>query len=372
MRKPRGRRSTSAPIGLTGEIDLTTKLLVGLGVLVSIGLMVVSALLNYRMGYRSADTELDGLIYGAGAAMGDGLKAIAPFMIAIGYRKKDYLASVAAAVIFAVITAYSFTAALGFAAEHRSNKAAAAEGAIVLGGSVKDELERVTQRRHALGQQPSPEEVQAELENVFKQPAFEKGRTVGEISSNCTLDRKSTRSACQQVPQINGRLAQAQEAQKLDQRQQELRQELNAADGGKLRTSRDPQVEAVQRMTATVQAGVTRDDVSFYLAVLLALFVEIGSGVGLYVATTPLRNGKGTPRPGDIRRYAEQRLQPEQGRELTMTALYSDYARWCGLEGWEAVNRVTFGEGFRAVAKEIGLRHLWRDKREVYQDVQLG
>jgi hypothetical protein len=61
-----------------------TNVLVTLGITVSLGLMAISAVLNFGVGYTTADAEFDGLVYRLSAAMADGLKAIAPFVAGWG------------------------------------------------------------------------------------------------------------------------------------------------------------------------------------------------------------------------------------------------------------------------------------------------
>lgn len=126
-------------------------------------------------------------------------------------------------------------------------------------------------------------------------------------------------------------------------------------------------------MSAIAVDGVAREDVAFYLAVLLALFVELGSGMGLYVSTTPLRSltQRGERKYGDIAGYVKSRVVPERGGEVSITDIYADYSAWCRTHGDEAVSRHTFGQEFGKLAQEIGVRHLWRDKRERYQDIRL-
>ena len=47
------------------------------GVVLCLGLVAISAALNFRVAYRTGDTELDAWIYGSGAAIADGLKDLA-------------------------------------------------------------------------------------------------------------------------------------------------------------------------------------------------------------------------------------------------------------------------------------------------------
>lgn len=369
MTQTRGRPSLHAPKNSEVRESRGLLALIALGVLVSAGLLVVSALLNFRMGYRSADTELDGWIYGTGAALGDGLKAICPFMAYVASGKKDRLGQAAAWLIFAVMTAYSFTAAVGFAAEHRANKTAITQGSISDQRNWENAYRHVTARMQELQPQPAPSVVNAELEALYRQPAYQGGKTVGELSASCTLARKVTRDACARATVMKERLAKAEEWASLTAREGALRLERkdHATEGA--HSVADPQGEALRRIAAPFFPATTVTDVAFGLAILLALFVELGSGLGLYVATTPLRERR-PPSTGEVTAYATARLMPEEGDELTITEIYADYVNWCVRQRHAALSREAFGQAFRPVASRIGLRHLLRNRREVYQDVR--
>ena len=76
------------------------------------------------MGYRFANTELDGWIYGGVGALTDGFKALTPFFMMLSWRKGYRIPAIAGAVMFTVFTAFSFTTEVGYASQHRMGKAA--------------------------------------------------------------------------------------------------------------------------------------------------------------------------------------------------------------------------------------------------------
>jgi len=76
------RGSSFSPAPPRAPAEHGTDALVVFGILVSLGFIGGSALLNYRMGFHSADNDTDGMIYGGLAAAGDGLKALSPFVAA--------------------------------------------------------------------------------------------------------------------------------------------------------------------------------------------------------------------------------------------------------------------------------------------------
>ena len=162
----------------------------------------MSAVLNFRVGYRTADTEFDGWVYGLGAGMADALKAIAPFVAFWGWRNRDFLAVAAAGIVFAIFTAYSFSAALGFAAHHRVVKQGEDSGAFEKRKDTRAEYDRIDTRLKALGVQRSQGEIEKATAAILARVVGDRGRTVNQISSNCTLNRKDTREACAEIASL--------------------------------------------------------------------------------------------------------------------------------------------------------------------------
>lgn len=369
-----------------GAVDLV----VALGVLVSLGLVGVSAVLNFRMGYRSADTEFDAMVYGLGAGFGDTLKAMAPFMGFYGLRHRDWIALLAAVMVFTVATSYSFTAALGFAAQHRAAKEATALGDIEHHGDARKEFERITARLDQVGLQRTPEEVDRDIATLLKKPYGK--RTVADISANCTLNRVTTRQDCTKIAVLQQEDARAREVERLALKAEDLRKEMKTATG--VQASADPQVDALKRASELVTNKVDKADIGFFLSFLLAAFIEIGSGLGLYVVTTPWRaREKKTvlPEPasstalttraankadvepaiGVVEIYAVDRLEPEEGAEVHVAEMFMDYLIWCQKKRVAALSRTEFARRFASIANEAGIRHIRRNRMDVYQDVKL-
>lgn len=375
MSRPHGKPSSSAR-GPRGA-DHVANAVASVGTLLSLGLIVTSAILNFRMGYRGADTEFDGLVYGIAVGMGDGLKALAPFVAAWGFRHRDYLATFAAVLVFTVFTTYSFTAALGFAAEHRSNKSAAALDKMEKHGDLRKEYGRNETRLDELGPQRTPQEVGQAITAALNKPV---GKwTVAGVSANCTLNRISTRASCADIANLQQELARANEAKDLTDKQSALRKGLNAVAGGTAQSD-DPQEDALQRVAKAATFDVDKKSIGSFLAFLLALFIEFGSGMGLYIATTPWRSlakanvlveeDKRSPprwrgnrpaitlkahRLGAVDAYALDRLEPAEGCEVAEADLYADYVVWCRWRGEAAFDRAEFVRAFAGLARAAGM-----------------
>lgn len=346
-----------------------------IGIIASLCLITVSALLNYRMGFRSADTDLDGYLYGGGAAAGDILKAIAPFMVATAIKHRDWPTTATAAMAFSIFTAYSFTAALGFAAEHRSHKAAITLDGMETRQNLRSEKGRAEDRLKQLGPQRSSAEVDAAIAAEANATAGPRHRTVREISNNCTLNRIATRTPCRTIAQLGEELARAREAERLSATIADLRQKLADQDADSASTSADPQVDAVKRLAGVWNPEVDGKAIGFGLSLLLALFVEFGSGLGLFIATTPFRNrekAQSGPEPvGAVDAFVLEALEPKVNGEVRARALYAAYRHWCAKRSTTAMPRTEFKEAFADIARAVNVRNRIRRGEEIYEDVKL-
>lgn len=353
------RRSENARSWLTGVV-------VGLGVLVSLGLIGVSAILNFRMGFHSAEGGVDGYVYGVGAACGDGLKAMAPFMGHWAMTVRDRLAVGVAVVVFVVLTAYSFTAAYGFAVEHRADRTAAADKHIEDHQDAANTLKRVTVRLDAMGATRTPREVQADIDAAYAMPI---GRsTLGEASDHCARLRTATRKPCAEIRTLEKELALAEEHAKLTGQADMLRDELKGQ--GPTRTTDDPQSDGIATLLAVIHVKVDKANVAYALALLLAGLVELGSGFGLYLVTTPLRAP--VPRQvetatkqgrvsdssllrGEVADYVSANLVLVDGGTAAMDDLFTDYIGWCRRLNRYAVARASFEKAFSRFAQLAGI-----------------
>jgi len=265
--------------------------LVVAGIVVSLGLIVVSAILNFRMGFRSADDEFDGWVYGLGGGLGDCLKAMAPFAMVWGWRHGEKLAATAGFAVFVVFTGYSLTAALGFSAEHRVSKAAINIDRIERRGDLRRDLKRAEDRMAQIGTVRGAEEVRGAIGVVFARPAGNGRRIVGEMSKKCTMPRPSTREACAEVAVLAEELARAEEYGRLQAAVTAVHEELKGLNESSAASSADPQVDALKRLGSWVSVPVATEDVQFALALLM--LCSSNSGAASACSWSPRRGACG-------------------------------------------------------------------------------
>lgn len=369
------RRGPRSRVARKQEIprNLLVDAVVIFGILVSLGLIAVSVALNFRMGFRSADTELDGKLYGAGAAFGDCLKAIAPFMVSWSLRYGDVLAAASAVVLFGICTTYSFVSSLGFAAEHRASKQSAAQVEVDGYGDVRKERKRLEEALNFHGPQRSAREVEDNISAKLKERVWAGGQTVGVLSKDCRLDRKSTRAVCEQVANLKMELAASTEVERLTAELRGLSEVPTAAP-----VTSDAQVDVLADAVNLATDAVSREHIGLALSILLACFIEVGSGVGLFMVTTPWRatgtkdvgkasNGKRLL--GHVDAYMLARIEPGEGM-LSEKALHEDYVRWCLSTSAVAYAEAEFSKRFANLATEAGVRRTTRSQRVYFVDVR--
>lgn len=343
--------------------------------MVSLGLIAVSVALNYRMGYRSADNAWDGTLYGTGAACGDCLKAIAPFMASWGLRHGDMLAAASATIVFVICTSFSFVSAVGFAAEHRAVKHDTAKAGKDAYGDYRREKERLESRLAFLGEQRSISEVDGAISLVLKQRAWTGGPTVGTWTQDCKVDRKQTRTACETVAKLKTERARAIDFENASNELDQLVKLARTSGQMKPIATVDAQVDALKDALHMLSAVVGKEQIGLALAVLLASFIEIGSGVGLFISTTPWRNTQyirtAQHRLGHVDAFMLDVLVPGEGL-VTEQQMHGAYLAWCSARGEVAYNLKEFAPRLAALAQETGLESTFRGQRRHYRNVQLA
>jgi hypothetical protein len=203
-------------------------------------------------------------------------------------------------------------------------------------------------------------------------------------SAECTdIKGKQTRDFCQQITTLTAEHASAQQAAALEARIADIQAKLAEAKGhGSVMTEADPQAAILAKLT-----GLPMETIQTALVVLVAGLLEIGSGLGLYVAfstwrlhdrqapTAPsmaslqmpvsretpaavtvakARSGandnrsvaKLTAPETDVERFYKERIETQDGSSLTATALYEDYCDWCEEQKKEPLALPTFGREF--------------------------
>lgn len=349
-----------------------------LGVLAAGVLLAVSAAMNWRFGYSLGKTELDGIILGSASVAADGLKALVPFFLFAALRNRMWSQATASLLLWVVVTGYSLTSALGHAALNRMDTAGQRATQAQSYTDFRADLDRARGQLGWVPQHRPAATVEGEIDGL-------KNRREWTWSNSCTdVKGKQTRDFCQQFHVLTAELASAQQAAALEARIAGIQAKLATTGGAGVMSAADPQATVLAKLT-----GVELGTIQTAMTILVALLLEIGSGLGLYVAFSMWRLNDqrapsapamsalqskspavttdvvpvARPRPGvandnktaqpklvapetDVDRFHKERIEAQDGASLTATALYEEYCAWCEEQEKEPLALPTFGREF--------------------------
>lgn len=349
--------------------------LILVGVVGSLGLIAVSAVLNYRFGIRlGGQDEVERQLYGLGFGFADIVKALMPFCFALALTKRDWVAAAGAGLFFAVASVSSFYAGIGLAAEHRLANAGSNQSVLDSRKNLQAEQKRLEGRLEAIGHLGTPTEIENAIEAAYAQPYAPKQRTVAVHSDRCRKTMIATREACANIAAQQVTLEQAREAQAGRLRLLEVQAALGKLDSSV--QSADPQLEVIDRVMRWFDAPVGQADIRTGLLLGLGLLLELGSGLGLYTVTTPWRHRERDFKPGmttlgDAAVWADARLQAVRGGRLTANQVFNDYERWCNNHNYVVMREGVFVEQLMAVAHEVGIPMVQSGSNLEFRDVAL-
>ena len=348
-----------------------------LGVIAAGILLAVSAAMNWRFGYSLGKTELDGFILGSASAAADCFKALVPFFFFAALRNKMWSQAAASAMVWIVVTGYSLTSALGHAALNRLDTAGQRATHAQSHQDLRNDLERTRSQLSWIPQHRPVVTVQSEIDGL-------KMKRDWTWSAECTdIKGKQSRDFCQQIQTLTAEHASAQQAAALEARIADIQAKLAEAKGhGTVMTEADPQAAILAKLT-----GLEIGTIQTALVVLVAALLEIGSGLGLFVAfstwrlydrnaphapsmaslqspvsrETPAAVAVAKTRSGandnksvakhvapetDVERFHKEKVETQDGASLTATELYEAYCDWCDDQKKEPLALPTFGREF--------------------------
>lgn len=77
-------------------------------------------------------------------------------------------------------------------------------------------------------------------------------------------------------------------------------------------------------------------------------------------------------RLGAVEAYMRARVVPEPGKQLTSSAVFEDYRRWCVLEGLAPYREAPFLATFEAIARQVGIPLRQRGGNLSFLDVAMN
>jgi hypothetical protein len=284
-----------------------------LGVLAASVLLAVSAAMNWQFGYNLGRTPFDGYIYGAASAAADCMKALVPFYFFAAIRNRAWSQAASAFVVWAVVTAYSLTSALGHAALNRADTSGARSVQTQSYEGVRADLKRAQEQLSWVPQHRPAATVLAEIERTKTNKAWG-------LSENCAKPAgRAETQLCDRHNALQAELGAAQKADTLEVRIAELRAKLESKGGGHGSAEADPQAAVLTALFGKLLPDVRQEDVQTMLTVFVAVLLEVGSGLGMYVAFSQWRihEVKAPPAP----RVAPMAVGPVPMNPASMTTV---------------------------------------------------
>ena len=379
-----------------------------IGGTLAIGLCAVSIAANYRFGTYLAP-GIEGQVYGFLGGFADGLKTILPLAITAAWFAGQKIRASAGLLLFIIFSLYSLTSALGLYSLSRANSVGTAQSGKLTYTLAKENRDTIKSRLDKLGQTRTVGEVEGDIAagKANKRYATTKGCTPAEITAT------KSRTFCDQYARLNGELATAKEADDLRNKLLAATAKIGGMDLSKVLRSADPQSEALAKLS-----GFSPENIRSALAALVAILIELGSGLGLWVATggavsvkkpketkqsakpqpgaevlneiretlnQPKRRlkSRSTPspsRPTDtpglgrqlqtcpIEQFAASNMKRKRRAEVTAKELYQAFRNWAEAAGIEPPKQTAFGR----TMSELGYRKERRGGAVRYLGVELA
>jgi hypothetical protein len=360
-------------------------------------LLAVSAAMNWRFGYSLGRTELDGMIYGSASVAADCLKALIPFFLFAAIRNRMWSQAAAAAVVGAVVTAYSLTSALGHAALNRFDTTGHRMVEAQTYKDLRSDLKRAQDQLSWIPQHRPAATVQGEIEALKNQRAWSFTKACSDVTG------RQGRDFCQKYHGLNAEMASGQQAEALEARIAEIQSKLGKTDAMTVMGEADPQAAVLAKIS-----GVSVEQVQMAMTIFIALLLEVGSAFGMYIAFSQWRlydreapaapkmaevqstaaaavaatpavavrkprfgaNDNRSLPPSkllvpetDVQRFYKESVDSQDGHTVSATSLYEAYCVWCEERQKEPLALPTFGReiaefGIQKVKKKDGVRYV--------------
>lgn len=323
------------------------------GVLAAVVLCAVSGAMNYLYLSSLGKTPLEGQVLGTASAAADVLKALLPFFIAWSWEARRFVASVSGALAFVFFAVFSLLSAIGFAAENRGVMVDRRDELTAAYQRVQQDL-AIRQSQLADLQKSRPPTVIAEAIASHRQSRR------WTATSECTSATESqSREYCASYFALRAELAAGEKAELL-----RTQMAILVTDGANLRKQgagqdQDPQVSLLSQIS-----GISAGPVRLALIVAVALLVEIGASLGLFLASGH-RFGEIAPamglesaaaRPdGSVEDFCLEALIPESRSKLGRDLLFEAYRAWCEQANARALAAAGFADEFDRLAEAVGL-----------------
>ena len=337
----------------------------GIGVMAALIMTGVSAGMNIAFLSSLGRTETESLILAAASGAADGLKALIPVFAVWAWQNGRRVFVLPAVCVWALFVGFSLLSAFGFAASIRVDGAEKQDQLNAALISLRGEISAAQKALQDLPKHRPAQTVQSEIAASRQHQRW--GSTKG--CTDATLPE--SRAFCAEYFKLQGELAAAQKADEIQVKLNALKTRENRLLSKGAGQSSDPQSALLSGIV-----GLSDDRIRLALIIILAVVVELGSSLGLFLATGhgPLRQDQKPTAANDnepepflidarpvcmVEDWALARLVPMPNAELNFNDAYADYQALCRNADLEELEQAEFTNHLIAIADKIGL-----DRRE--------
>jgi hypothetical protein len=244
----------------------------GIGVLLTVAMVVLSAFVNNSFGYSLGTTEKNAQIFGAVSVVAVGVMAVLPLRVSAHWSSGRKLSAGLGVAVFVILVAYAVASSIGFGMQNRNHLAGSRE---TLNAQVKDD---VAERDQAVARLKALDEHQPQAAVNAKVAGAKKDRR-WDLTQGCTnVTAASSREFCQGIDRLSAELAMAATAAALERKIEGLNTSID-----KLRQRGAGQIADPQSFGLALVFRVEQDVVRTGLSILLALVIESVCCFGLLV-----------------------------------------------------------------------------------------
>lgn len=282
-----------------------------IAVLAALTFMGASAAMNWVFMSSLGKSPLEAQIFGAVSVAIDALKAMLPLFIAWALAAKKRMFAAIASGVFVLFFGFALISAVGFAA---ANRGAVTGGRDVVAARFQAAQRDVAEVEGKIAVLPKARP-QAVIVEALR--ALEQDRKWA-TSKGCTeATAADSRAFCEGYYGTKAELASALEAVRLDARLGDLRTEVRRLQDVGAGVDSDAQATLLSRLT-----GVGTSTAQMALVVFLAVLVEIGAAMGLYLAWGwwPDKPAKTDAKPAPMPRPAKRNRERDDAQSAVIDA----------------------------------------------------
>ncbi|MDH4980961.1 hypothetical protein [Hyphomicrobium sp. D-2] len=313
----------------------------------------VSAAMNWLFLSSLGETPLEAHVLGAASAAADILKALLPFFIAWRWREKGYVAVILGSLAFAFFAGFSLLSAIGFAAQTRGALVDSRDGASQEYARMQSAMAEANVRRKALPAHRSAAIVSEEIERHRQNRRW--SATKGCVNAT----ELQSREFCAAYFALRAELATAKEEDRLVGQIAVLQEESAKLRGRGAGQDSDPQVTLLSRIF-----GLGEESVRLSLIIAVALLVEIGASLGLFLASghggseeadEQAQPPTSSPEPGPIEDFCLEALVSAPRSRISDDELLALYQGWCAAKSLAPMESEEFLSAFAVLASVLAL-----------------